>query len=101
MSKRFTVYTGGGIGELHNVRHGLTFKQAVQAWVRGQKRCPTDCEIALEVDDNVGWAEAERLTQEAVSQGVRDHRRWVELQMMQQSVYNLRALEFRNPFSRG
>lgn len=98
---RFSVWIGGGIGELHNVRSGLSFKQAVQAWVGGQKRCPTDCSIELDVGSDVDFLEGERLTTEAIRRGVSDHRRWVELQLMKQGVYSLRILELDNPFSRG
>jgi hypothetical protein len=102
--ERFTVTIGGGIGEFVSHKEGLTFKQAVQAWVRGQKRCPTDCAITLDWDDNIdslGTLEAERITDEAIHRQVWANYDWCIDQLAKQDVYSHTILKYLNPFTRG
>jgi hypothetical protein len=115
---RFMVLIGGGIGELYDAKVDLTFKQAVKAWVHGQKKCPTDCQMVLEdngiresadsFDDYLEKMEQhERKEAEMINALVADNRRWVEQELLKQGVYNLSMLNsnpaFPNchPFSRG
>lgn len=97
---RFSVWIGGGIGELHDVKFGLTFKQAVQAWVRGQKVAPTDVAIELN-EEPEDWLQAEKILADVIRPLVAEHREWVEREFDKQHVYNRLALDLNNPFSRG
>jgi hypothetical protein len=104
---RFLVLIGGGIGECHDAKQNLTFKQAVRAWVAGQKVCPTDCVIGLETDAdwedeaNIDWQTHDALEEEVIARLVEENREWVEKQILRQDVYNLGIMDYRNPFTRG
>ena len=111
---RFTVLVGGGISELYDAKQDLTFKQAVTAWVRGQKARPTDCVILLdrgsfaeECPDPYErtWIELEEEHEarelEVIGEMVKKHRSWVEEQLLKQNVYNSHILNYNQPFSRG
>ena len=106
---RFDVWVGGGIGELHEIKVGLTFKAAVKAWVAGQKRCPTDCSIEFHDehgslrhdDEDRDWLKEELELDLTIQSMVAANRQWVEQAFDKQHVYNRLALEHRNPFTRG
>ena len=99
---RFDVWVGGGIGELYELKTGLTFKQAVKAWVAGQKRCPTDCSIDLAWDDNLTMYEQEKRTKEVIRNLVTKNLGWCLNEWRKQEVYNDEGFtKFDNPFTRG
>ena len=110
---RFSVLIGGGISELYDAKQDLTFKQAVQAWVKGQKVCPTDCVVYLDVPFaeecpdpyERTWIELEEEREarelEVIGEMVKKHRPWIEQQLLKQNVYNSQILNFNQPFSRG